>query len=100
VREAIDEEDLIEEAEVEHNEVKQLIAELEDLEPGGDHYDAKVKVMGENVEHHVEEEEEEMFPAAKKAKVDTAELGARMMQRKQELEQNSSQLSAKSDTAA
>ena len=41
VREAIDEEDLIEEAEVEHNEVKQLIAELEDLEPGGDHYDAK-----------------------------------------------------------
>jgi hypothetical protein len=56
------------------------------MKPGDDHYDAKVKVLGENIDHHVEDEEEEMFPEAKKSKVDLARLGEQIVQRKKELQ--------------
>jgi hypothetical protein len=85
VREAIDDEDLLDEAEVEHASVKDLIAQLEDMEPGEELYDAKVTVLGEYIDHHVKEEQGQMFPKAKKAKLDTKALGAQMMERKQEL---------------
>ena len=85
VREQIEDEDLMDEALVEHAGAKNLIAELEAMEPGDDLYDAKVTVLGEQVEHHVEEEEGEMFKKAKKAKVDTASLGQQMEQRRREL---------------
>lgn len=87
VRESIDDiEDLVDEADVEHASAKSLIAELEAMKPGDDHYDAKVTVLGEYIDHHVQEEQDEMFPKAKKAKLDMAQLGERILQRKQELQ--------------
>jgi hemerythrin superfamily protein len=85
VRAAIDDDDLMDEADVEHAEAKDLISQLEDMKPGDDHYDAKVKVLGENIDHHVKEEQDEMFPKARKAKVDMAALGAQIAQRKKVL---------------
>ena len=84
VREAIDDEDLLDEAEVEHAGIKDLIAQLESMQPGEDLYDARVTVLGEYVRHHVEEEETEMFPKAKKAKIDLAGLGEELANAKQE----------------
>ena len=66
--------------------VKDLIAQLESMKPGDDHYDAKVTVLGENIDHHVKEEQNEMFPKARKADVDVAALGALSLPRKAELE--------------
>ena len=86
VREAIDDDDLMDEADVEHACAKSLIAELKTMKPGDDHYDAKVTVLGEYIDHHVKEEHEEMFPKARKTKVDMAELGERMLRRKEELQ--------------
>ena len=85
VRKAIDDDDLMDEADVEHDEVKALIAQLETMEPGDDHYDAKVTVLGEDIDHHVKEEEGEMFPKARKADIDGVALGKRMASRKTEL---------------
>jgi CO dehydrogenase/acetyl-CoA synthase beta subunit len=82
VRKAIDDSDLMDEALVEHAGAKDLIAQLEDASPEDDLYDAKVTVLGEQIEHHVKEEEGDMFPKAKKAKVDTEALGATMLKRK------------------
>ena len=82
VRKAIEAADLMDEALVEHAGAKELIAQLREMDPEDDLYDAKVTVLGEQIDHHVEEEEGEMFPKAKKAKVDTAELGAKIAKRK------------------
>ena len=86
-REALGEdEDLIDEADVEHATAKDLIAQLEGSSPAEDAlYDAKVKVLGEYIDHHVKEEEGEIFPKAKKAKLDTAALGLEIAARKEEL---------------
>jgi hemerythrin superfamily protein len=84
---AIDE-DLLQEAYVEHDAAKVLIAEIEAGGPGDDFYDAKVKVLSEMIEHHVEEEEqrvEGMFAQARKAGLDMDALGARMAAEKQQL---------------
>jgi hemerythrin superfamily protein len=85
VRKAIDDGDLMDEALVEHAGAKDLIAQLEDASPEDDLYDAKVTVLGEQIDHHVKEEEGDMFPKAKKAKVDTEALGATMLKRKMAL---------------
>jgi hemerythrin superfamily protein len=85
VRKAIEEEDLMDEALVEHAGAKELIAQLEEASPDDDLYDAKVTVLGEQIDHHVKEEEGEMFPKAKKAKLDTEALGAKMLKRKSAL---------------
>jgi hypothetical protein len=98
VRAVIDDDDLMDEADVEHTEAKELIAQLEGMEPGDDHYDAKVLVLGENIDHHVQEEQNEMFPKVRKAKIDTAALGAQILQRKQE-RQKSGGASARSKHA-
>jgi len=58
---------------------------VEGLEPDGEMYDAKVKVLSEYVKHHVKEEQNEMFPKAKATSLDLVELGARMTARKAEL---------------
>ncbi len=60
-REAIKDEDLIEEAEVEHMTFKMLLAQLKELEVEDEKYAATFKVLGEYVQHHVKEEEGEMF---------------------------------------
>jgi hemerythrin superfamily protein len=82
VRQAIDDSALMDEALVEHAGAKDLITQLEDASPDDDLYDAKVTVLGEQIDHHVKEEEGTMFPKAKKAKVDTETLGATMLKRK------------------
>ena len=87
LREKLEDTDLIDEAEVEHTVAKQLIGELEEMTPEEDLYDAKFKVLGEYVNHHVEEEEKQVFPQAKKAKVDMQALGKQIQERKKELQQ-------------
>lgn len=82
VRKAIDDADLMDEALVEHAGAKDLIAQLGDASPDDDLFDAKVTVLGEQIDHHVKEEEGTMFPKAKKAKVDTEALGVTMNKRK------------------
>jgi hemerythrin-like domain-containing protein len=85
LREALDEELLMAEAQVEHDSAKALIAEIEALQPGDAMYDAKVIVLGEFIKHHVKEEHAEMFPKARKAELDLAALGEQLAARKQEL---------------
>ena len=87
VKAALKDKALVPEARVEHNAVKDLIAQVQDQEPGGEDYDAKVKVMGEFVKHHVKEEQNEMFPKARKTQLDMVELGQRMAELKQQLMQ-------------
>ena len=87
LRDAIDDEDLMDEADVEHASAKQLIAQLEQLEVGSDHYDATVTVLGEYIDHHVKEEEGEMFSKARKADIDSAALGEELAIRKAELKE-------------
>lgn len=76
---------LVPEATVEHASLKDLIAQIEGVEPDGEAYDAKVKVLSEYVKHHVKEEQDEMFPKAKASSLDLVELGARMTARKADL---------------
>ncbi|WP_224372927.1 hemerythrin domain-containing protein [Hyalangium versicolor] len=59
-------EDMVREAVEEHLAVKRIIADLLDMEPDDENFSAKMKVMMENVEHHVEEEEKELFPMVRK----------------------------------
>lgn len=85
VKAALKDKLLVPEATVEHVGVKDLIAQLQGVEPDGEMYDAKVKVLSEYVKHHVKEEQSEMFPKAKAASLDMLELGARMAARKDDL---------------
>jgi hemerythrin superfamily protein len=86
VREASkDLEDVVDESIVEHASAKDLIAQIQEMDPDDELYDAKVKVLGEQVEHHVGEEEKEMFPQVKKSGLDLAALGEEMKARKDEL---------------
>jgi len=82
------EEDLLKEAYVEHDGAKVLIAEIEAGTPSDEFYDAKVKVLSEQIEHHVGEEEmrmEGMFAQARKAGLDMDALGDQLRARKKEL---------------
>lgn len=82
------EDDMIDEAYVEHDGAKVLIAELMEGSPDDEFYDAKVKVLSEEIKHHVKEEEQRdgIFAKAKKAEVDLDELGERLAARKMELQ--------------
>lgn len=77
-----EEEDLVNEAAVEHQSAKDLIAKIEGMTPDDEVFEATVKVLSEYVKHHVKEEENELFPALKKAEVDLKEMGARLAERK------------------
>jgi hemerythrin superfamily protein len=81
-REAIENSELIEEATVEHASAKKLLAEIENMKPGEKLYDAKLKVLQEQVLHHVEEEEGELFPQVEASELDLEALGKKMAERK------------------
>ena len=81
-------EDLLKESYVEHDGAKVLIAEISKGSPDDDFYDAKVKVLQEEIEHHVEEEEkrlEGLFAQARKAELDMDALGQDLAARKAQL---------------
>lgn len=85
VRSVLKESDLLDEANVEHASAKQLIAQLEKMRPGDELYDAKFTVLGEYVNHHIKEEQEQMFPKVEKTDLDLKELGERLTERKEQL---------------
>ena len=87
-REALgeDDEDLVDEAAVEHASAKDLIAQIEGSSPDEPLYDAKVKVLGEYIDHHVKEEKNENFPKARSnRKLYLVARRDELMQRKEEL---------------
>ncbi|MDB5442677.1 MAG: hemerythrin cation binding region [Phenylobacterium sp.] len=84
-RDYVAEEDTVNEAVVEHQGAKDLMAQIEGMQASDEMYDAKVKVLQEQIEHHVEEEETEFFPETKKNGMDTRAVGEQLMARKQEL---------------
>lgn len=85
VKQALKDRELVPEATIEHATLKDLIAQVEGIEPDGEMFDAKIKVLSEYVKHHVKEEHTEMFPKAKKTQLDMRALGAQMAARKGEL---------------
>jgi hemerythrin-like domain-containing protein len=86
----------VEEAYVEHFLVKTLIAKFETMKAGDKGFDATFKVMSEMVSHHVEEEEEELFPELRKSTCNLHALGARMASRKAELQSGLDAVGSKS----
>ena len=82
VRKAIKDEDLMNEAEVEHDSAKVLIRQLERMKPSDPKFAATFTVLGEYVNHHVKEEESEMFPKARRARINLKGLGAKLMGQK------------------
>jgi hypothetical protein len=84
-REAIDEKDLLNEAQVEHNSAKELIRQIERSSPSDEMYDALVTVLGEYIRHHVKEEEGEMFKKVRQSELDLAALAERMDARRRSL---------------
>jgi hemerythrin superfamily protein len=84
-REATQDNDLLDEALVEHAGAKHLIQEIESMEVGDDLYDAKITVLGEQIKHHVKEEEEELFPEIEDSKMDVIAVGKQMVTRKTQL---------------
>ncbi len=73
-RGVIEDQILMDEADVEHASMKELISQLQSMSPDDSHYDAKVIVLGEYVEHHVKEEEKMILPKIAKSEIDGKEL--------------------------
>jgi hemerythrin-like domain-containing protein len=87
LRQALKDTDLIAEAEVEHQTAKDLIAQIESMDEPGEMFDAKVKVLGEYIDHHVKEERGEIFPKARAArKLDLVTMRDELVARREELE--------------
>ncbi len=95
-KDGIEDPDLVDEAAVEHATAKDLIAQIETMTIGAPLYDAKVKVLGEYIKHHVEEEETELFPEVKRADIDLEAMAKGLTTRAAALEK---QLSAGGDRA-
>lgn len=87
-REAINDDDLLNEAEVEHASAKDLIAQISGMDAEEELFDAKVIVLGEYIDHHVEEERNEMFPKARKSGMDLKGMVAELKALKEELMAN------------
>jgi hemerythrin superfamily protein len=84
-RESIEEADLVDEAEVEHQSAKDLISQIQAGNPSDEKWEAKVKVLSEYINHHVKEEETELFPQVRDTDLDLKALGEQLLARKQEL---------------
>ena len=76
---------MLDEAEVEHASAKDLIAQIRGMNPGDDLYDAKLTVLGEYIDHHVKEEQNELFPKCVKSSMDLKAIGTELTTRKQKL---------------
>ena len=86
LREVLKDTDLLDEAAVEHQSAKDLIAQLQGAGEPDDMFDAKVKVLGEYIDHHVKEERGEIFPKARAArKLDLMAMREQIETRKEEL---------------
>lgn len=81
VKAALKDKELVPEATIEHGVIKDLVAQIQADQQGGEMFDARVKVLSEYVKHHVKEEEKEIFPKIKQSGLDLEELGARMAER-------------------
>lgn len=88
LREAFEAQDLIDEAVVEHATAKDLIEQIEEMSPDEELYDAKVRVLGEYIKHHAQEEESEIFKMARKCDIDMEALGASLSARRDELRED------------
>jgi hemerythrin superfamily protein len=80
-----DDASLVDEADVEHASAKELIAQIENGNADDMHFNARVKVLGEYIDHHVKEEQDELFPKVKAAGMDTKMIGQELATRKAEL---------------
>ena len=85
VREAIDDDKLMNEAVIEHTTAKDLIAQIQSMRVSDPMCDPTVTVLGEYINHHVEEEQNEIFPKANKSRIDLEALGIEMAERKEVL---------------
>lgn len=85
VKEALRDTELVPEARVEHESLKQLISKIQSLPQDDEAFKANVSVLSEYVKHHVKEEQNEMFPKVKASKLDLKAMGQAIMARKQEL---------------
>jgi hypothetical protein len=85
-RRALEDGEILDEAQVEHETAKQLIAQIESGDPADQLFDAKVKVLSEYINHHVKEEEGEMFREIRGTDLDLSALGEQMKRRKQQLQ--------------
>jgi hemerythrin superfamily protein len=85
VREAIDDEDIMNESVVEHASARELIEQIQKMSPDDELFDAKVVVLGEYVNHHIREEQNQMFPQVRKTDLDLNALAEQLRTRKKEL---------------
>jgi len=85
LRERLEDDLALDQAEVEHAIARDLVEQIEAMEPDDALFDARVLVLAEYVEHHVQEEESEIFPQAEKSGIDLEELGAELAERRHEL---------------
>jgi hemerythrin superfamily protein len=95
-REEMDDDDLMDEADVEHAGAKELISQLESMSAEDSHYDAKVTVLREYIEHHVKEEEDNMFPKLTESEIDGSEMAKEVIHFKENHKDSGSKGSSKS----
>jgi hemerythrin superfamily protein len=98
VKREVDDGSMVQEAIEEHQTVKQLISELKGMEKADEEFESQFSQLIENVQHHVEEEENEMLPKVEESELDLNSLGAQMSQRKQEM-QNGGRATKKASNA-
>jgi len=98
VKKEVDDGSMVQEALEEHQTVKQLISELKGMEEADDEFESQFSQLVENVQHHVEEEENEMLPKVEESELDLNSLGEQMSRRKQEL-QNGGRATKKASNA-
>ena len=84
-RRRIEDKELVNEALVEHQAAKDLIEEIESADAGDPMLEARMQVLSEQIEHHVQEEENGLFPEVQAAEIDLMGLGSRLFERKQEI---------------
>jgi selenocysteine-specific translation elongation factor len=100
LRSAIDNDELMDEADLEHAGIRELVGQLEVMYPGDDHFDATVSVLGEELDHHIDKEESEMFAAALRAGIDLERLGEQLAARREELDEDLSSPAGTIDAVA